>query len=210
MLTMEYVTHSFRHAEAILGQSELKPLLNEILDVIKGINDADLIMSFNSHTLPAMSLSRDVNELLKTGLQCKGWAVESAIFQNEEFEGKRWRLDFAKEKISIEVAFNHGEAIAWNLLKPVLASELNHVKKAVQTEIGVVICATAALKSAGGFDSAVGEYEKILRYLDPLQDVLTAPILIIGLKAPETFQIKRTRVGTKTIGQVEMITDPSA
>ena len=31
--------------------------------------------------------------------------------------GRRWRLDFAKESISLEVAFNHGEAIAWNLLK---------------------------------------------------------------------------------------------
>ncbi len=206
---MEYVTHSFRHAEVILCQPELKPQLDEIVDVIKGIHDADLILSFNSHANPAMSLSRDVNELLKTGLQSRGWAVESAIFQNEDFDDKRWRLDFAKEKISIEVAFNHGEAIAWNLLKPVLASELNHVKKAVQTEIGVVICATAALKFAGGFDSAVGEYEKILRYLDPLQDVLTAPILIIGLKAPKTFRINRTRVGTRTIGQIEMITGPS-
>ena len=202
---MEYVTHSFRHAEAILGQPDLKPQLDEITETIKSIHDADLIVSFNSHRSTAMSLSRDVNGLLKTGLQSKGWAVESAIFQNEDFDDKRWRLDFAKEKISVEVAFNHGEAIAWNLLKPVLASELNHVQKAVQTEIGVVICATAALKEAGGFDNAVGEYEKFLRYLDPLQDVLTTPMLIIGLEAPKTFRIKRTKTGSKTIGEIEMI-----
>jgi hypothetical protein len=206
---MDYVTHSFRHAEAILGQPDLKPQLNEIIEAIKGIHDADLIVSFNSHSSTAMSLSRDVNGLLKTGLQSRGWAVESAIFQNEDFDDKRWRLDFAKEKISIEVAFNHGEAIAWNLLKPVLASELNHVQKAVQTEIGVVICATAALKASGGFDNAVGEYEKFLRYLDPLQDVLTTPMLIIGLEAPKTFRIKKTKVGTKTIGEIEMISEPA-
>jgi hypothetical protein len=33
-----------------------------------------------------------------------------------------WRLDFARESMSVEVSFNHGEALAWNLLKPVLAS----------------------------------------------------------------------------------------
>ena len=86
-----------------------------------------------------------------------------------------------------------------------LASELNHVKKAVQTEIGVVICATAELKKAGQFDGAVGEYEKFLRYLEPLQDVLTVPMLIIGLKKPATFEIVGTKVDGKVVGQVRMI-----
>ena len=42
---------------------------------------------------------------------------------------KAWRLDFAKGTISVEVAFNHGEATAWNFMKPTLASEVNHVEK---------------------------------------------------------------------------------
>ncbi len=71
-------------------------------------------------------------------------------------------MDFAKEDISIEVAFKHSEAIAWNLIKPVLASELNHVPKAIQTKVGVIISATKTMKKAGGFDSAVGNYEKFL------------------------------------------------
>jgi hypothetical protein len=90
-------------------------------------------------------------------------------------------------------------------LKPVLASELNHVQKAIQTEIGIVICATSALKAAGGFDNAVGEYEKFLRYLDPLQDVLTVPMVIIGLLPPKTFKIRHTKVGKSQIGSIEMI-----
>jgi hypothetical protein len=101
----------------------------------------------------------------------------------------RWRLDFAKENISIEVAFNHGEAIAWNLMKPVLSSELNHVEKESQTRIGVVIMATEAMKKAGGFDSAVGTYEKAIRYLKPLQNQLSCPMVLIGLEAPKSFRI---------------------
>lgn len=85
--------------------------------------------------------------------------------------------------------FNHGEAISWNLLKPVMASELNHVRKAIQTSAGIVICATEEMREAGNFDSAVGTYEKFLRYLTPMYNVLTAPLLMIGLKAPESFYI---------------------
>lgn len=103
---------------------------------------------------------------------------------------KVWRLDFAKESVSIEVAFNHGEAIAWNLLKPVLASEVNNVEKAIKTEVGVLITATKNLKIAGAFDNAVGEYEKVLRYLLPLSSLMSVPLLIIGLEAPEAFKLK--------------------
>lgn len=78
----------------------------------------------------------------------KKWNPQSPIFGDSRFEDKRWTLDFSKPGqivgkggFSVEVAFNHGEATAWNLLKPVLASELNHVTKAIQTEIGIVALA---------------------------------------------------------------------
>lgn len=202
---MDFVSHSFRHAEAILSRPSFRHLLEELNTAINSISDEDLITSFHSNTSPSKSISRDINYLLKDRLKSAGWASESPIFQDSEFSDNRWRLDFAKESISVEVAFNHGEAIAWNLIKPVLASELNHVQKAIQTEIGVIICATAELKAAGGFDSAVGEYEKFLRYLVPLQDILTVPLLIIGLKAPKTFKVTGAKIGSKTIGAIELI-----
>lgn len=156
------------------------------------------------------SISIAINGLLKQRLVAQDWLAESAIFQDAEYkEGTRWRLDFSKKMskntnfatdenknsvtgIAVEVAFNHGEAIAWNLLKPVLASELNHIPKEtnIGTGIGVVICATEGLIAAGGFDGAVGSYEKILRYLKPLQNQLNTPLLIVGLEAPETFRIE--------------------
>ena len=100
---------------------------------------------------------------------------------------------FVEHKASstfVEVAFNNGEAIAWNLLKPVLASELNHVRKDAQTRLGVVIMASEDMKRAGGFDSAVGTFEKAVRYLKPLQNQLTCPMVLIGLSAPESFEVK--------------------
>lgn len=182
-----------------------KPVYEEVLKIIKGISDADLNKKHGSYAHPPMSLSKAINDLLKERFTSAGWKEESPIFQETEYEGERWRLDFAKSAISIEVAFNHGEAIAWNLLKPVLASELNHVRKAIQTEVGIVIAATGALKAAGAFDSAVGEYEKFIRYLKPLSAVLTVPMVIIGLEPPETFILEKVPQGNKNLSKIVLI-----
>lgn len=192
---MRFITHSYRHGEAILRESQFLSIYNEVTAVISNVTDEDLKAKHLSFNGRQMSLSRAINDVLKERFMSLGWREESPIFQDTEYEGERWRLDFAKNPISIEVAFNHGEAIAWNLLKPVLASELNHVQKAIQTEVGIVITATENLKRAGAFDSAVGEYEKFLRYLPPLSSVLTVPMLIIGLEAPETFKLDKVKNG---------------
>lgn len=88
------------------------------------------------------------------------------------------------EALCVEVAFNHGEAIAWNLLKPVLACELNHAQKAVQGQIGIYICATDKMKKAANIDSAI-------RYLPPTMNQLTVPIMVIGLEPFETFYVDK-------------------
>ena len=135
----------------------------------------------------------------------KNWKSEkqAGIFQDTNYQGETWRLDFAKDDLSVEVAFNHSSVIAWNLIKPVLASELNHVQKSVQTKIGVVITVTNEMKSLGGFDPAVGTFEKFLDYLKPLRNILTTPLLIVGIEPPTTFKIEHYKFAPrKKIGRV--------
>ena len=50
--------------------------------------------------------------------------------------------------------------------------------------------ATEEMKKAGGFDGAVGTFEKAERYLKPLQNQLSCPMVLIGLSAPESFVVK--------------------
>ena len=85
----------------------------------------------------------------------------------------------------------------------VLASELNHIKKSIQTKIGVVITVTNEMKELGGFDNAIGTYEKYIDYLKPLNNILTIPILIIGIKSPKSFYISHHQIAPrKKIGKV--------
>lgn len=200
---MNYKFEAHRHADIILKQGRFAPFYEEVTTVIENISDEDIRSCHEEHFADSVSISKAINRLLKDRLVENEWCAESPIFQDNHYNGLRWRLDFAKDLISIEVAFNHGEAIAWNLLKPVLASELNHVEKAIQTEVGIMVCATRELKETGNFDSSVGEYEKVCRYLRPLRDLLTAPMLIIGLEAPETFRVERDDEGNGIIVDID-------
>jgi len=200
---MEYIVRSHRYGELILEQ-KYPELWKQIKDAIEIISDDEIIKLQKSKFKKQKSISKALNTLIEEKLVNQGWDKESAIFKYDKEDDKEddasidykqykraaWRLDFAKDHISIEVGFNHGEAIAWNLLKPVLSAEVNHVAKSKQTRVGVVICATEELKKAGGFDSAVGPYEKINTYLLPLSNYLTVPMAIVGLKAPKTFDIE--------------------
>lgn len=199
------------HRDALLlaeYDAELSSLWDEIIEVIGAISDDEIIIRFDEGAREAKSISTAINELLKSRFVEKGWSQESPIFADSTYrEGHRkgtWRLDFAKGDISIEVAFNHRSDIAWNLIKPTLAGELNHVEKAIQTRIGVVITATEAMKAAGGFDSAIGTFEDYVQYLKPLRAQLTTPTVLIGLEAPETFRVVVVQGGVRRkIGQIE-------
>lgn len=79
---------------------------------------------------------------------------------------------------------------------------MNHVNKAIQTRAGIVICATDKMKLAGGFDGATGSYEKFLQYLPPLNNLLTIPMVIVGLTAPSTFHIEHYKKDRNTYGRV--------
>lgn len=216
---MDYVTSQHRFALNVVNSNyELGILWGEISQTLNSISDEMIIEEYEAGT-NLMSISNSINVLIDKGLTSRGWVPQSAIFQGTDYSDKRWRLDFSKrinEKsgditgMAVEVAFNHGEAIAWNLMKPVLAAEINQVE--LQTDIGagvgVYICATEELKKAGGFDGAVGEYEKVLRYLTPMFHKLSVPLIIVGLKAPKTFRIEKSKDPTtkKNTGKVVRLT----
>ena len=200
---MNYISYPHRFANAIINSDRtLLYRYNEFVNTISSISDIDLIQDFiqrkNKHRqrrTSFKSLTPSINSLLKTRItNIPGWFSEVDIFNDitGSLGNTEWRLDFACDNaLCVEVAFNHGEAIAWNLLKPVLACELNHVQKAIQGKVGIYVCATDNLKKAGNIDSASGSYEKVLRYLLPMMNQLTIPIMIIGLEAPTNFIINK-------------------
>ncbi len=215
---MKYITTDHNNGlDIVKSNVELGVLWSEIESALAAISD-ERIKKQVPLSSNKMSLSSAINDLIDEELTKRGWVSQSAIFQGEKYKDKRWRLDFSKRVenpkkditgMAVEVAFNHGEAIAWNLMKPVLAAEINHVgtQTNIGAGVGIYICATKSLKKAGGFDGAVGEYEKVLRYLLPMAQKLTRPLIIVGLEAPETFKIVKRKdpVTKKNTGELQSI-----
>ena len=201
---MRFIEYSHRHAKAIIESDEqLKTRYEQFIGALQSISDEELIRDFltkkQEHAdrgSAFKSLTPSINGLLKERmLAIPGWQAEVDIFNDTEgvIGNTEWRLDFACDNaFCVEVAFNHGEAIAWNLLKPVLSCELNHVQKAVQGQLGIYVCATDKMKIAANIDSASGSYEKVLRYIPPMMNQLTIPMMIIGLEPFDTFKISDT------------------
>ena len=137
---MEYEIRSFRHGKLILENDlKYKDTWKKLLKTIDDITDKEIQIAHKSYKTPPKGLARALNKVLKKKIP-KNWKRESQIFNDKGYTNKSWKLDFSHETISLEVAFNHGEAIAWNLLKPVIASELNHVEKEIQTDVGSDLC----------------------------------------------------------------------
>lgn len=206
---MNFVVYSHRYGFEIVNSNEsLHDLYLEILNIISGTTDEEIINHFEMYNGGSKSISKSINKIFDEKFKSCGWKPQSYIFKDNEYRQKKndnWRLDFAKKDFSIEVAFNHGGSIAWNLIKPVLASELNHIEKDIQTKIGVIICATEKMKKTGGFDGAIGTYENFISYSKALTTILTTPLIIIGLDAPDTFEIKHKNHGNKKIGYVNKL-----
>lgn len=200
---MDFVTYSHGHADAIIKSTpQLQELWNELTNSILEISDEELIHAFEYANRKAKSISESINKIINEKLISKKWKPQSRIFKDRDtYTGKTWTLDFSKQTLgyshknigmAIEVVFNHGEAIAWNLIKLSISAEDNQLRKEtdIGNGVGVYICATAELKKYGGFDGAVGEYEKVLKYLDPLSLKIKTPIIILGLCKPKTFRVK--------------------
>jgi hypothetical protein len=227
---MHFITHSHRNAQQVLENiPDYARLWAEISAAIEAIDEEMLMKHFQDNYESkgkGKSISYTINSLLKEQLTVRGWASESRIFgeknYSEDKKDKKWRLDFAKSVsngdpdevnrslepkvgISIEVAFNNDGSTAWNLIKPVLAGELNHVKKETQAGVGVIITATEALKRAGGFDNAVGTFDDFLLHLRPMRNILTVPLLIVGLQPMDSFKIRVAQTSDGKRGFVENI-----
>ena len=195
---MRIIEYSHRHCDAIIRSNPLfLQRYEEFMGALRSITDEELIEDFNARKLAHTSLKSitpGLNHILKERMDTiPGWENEVFIFNDTLglVNNTEWRLDFACETFSVEVAFNHGEAIAWNLLKPTLASELNHVEKAIQTQLGIYVCATDNMKRQANIDSASGSFEKVMRYLPAMMNQLTIPMMIIGLDGFDTFKIDR-------------------
>lgn len=205
---MKYKIYSHNYAELLLSKkSEFAGIYDELLDIIDKISDEEIVRKFEEIGKNSKSISITLSTILEEKLLQYNWHKEEEIFENNDAfdvsgKGKRWTLDYYKNEIALEIAFNHEETSAWNIIKIPLASNPNKYKQKNAVKIGIIICATNQMKSAGGFDSSVGSFEKYQQYIDAMEPMVSTPLLLIGLHSPEEFKILHRKDQNRKVGKV--------
>ena len=196
---MHYLLHDYRHAEQILsGRAAWQELHGEIAELsAQEILDTHLSYEGQGKRTPAGGQSA-LNLVFRSRLIPLGWEPEPRLFDDVRF--RKWKMDFIKERIGIEVSFNHAEAIPWTFTRLNIAGESNDVVDSHRIDVGVAIFATDDLKAWAKMDSAVGTYEVATAWLEIMRPIMPIPVLVLGLRAhgfPEVTVFRGTATGTR-------------
>jgi hypothetical protein len=116
-------------------------------------------------------------------------------------------MDFIKDRIGVEVSFNHAEAVPWTFTRLNIAGESEKVIPEHRIDVGVAFFATETLKRWARMDSAVGTFELARAWLEMMRPIMPIPVLVVGLSAdawPETNSFRGTRAPRRAPRFVEI------
>lgn len=178
-----------------------------VTGILESITDDEIIAKYYELN-SGKSLSTTLRQIIEEKILNLKWKKNLSIFDDKEVNkgGSRWKADYVlPPDFSMVISFDHYSMMTNNLMKIALASEESYMNKNVQTKFGILISATYDLKQNGGFDSVIGEFEKYKVQCRVLQNHLKVPIIIIGLKAPESFKITHEKVAGRNRGDIKFI-----
>ncbi len=198
---MDFKLESFRMADRLLEGTEAWSDISDVLGALT-IELVELRQQdIASRREPPAGAQTAVNALLDStehGLGRPNWHRQVRLFDPpsknpfevaparrnapvEEGPLRAWTMDFKRDKVGVEVSFNHAEATAWQFTKLSIAGESEYVRPDGQIEVGVVITADATLKRWGRMDGAVLTFDVCRSWLAQMKRVVPTPILLVGL-----------------------------
>jgi hypothetical protein len=196
---VDYQLEDFRHAAALLREH---PAWLELRAAIESIDERVVLAKQGQLLGTRRSAPRGgqtaLNSVFEDLLPEPPWQHQPRLFSSPEL--RKWKMDFLRARVGVEVSFNHAEAIPWQFTRLNIAGESERVIPEARIDVGVVITATSSLKSWSRMDSAVGTFDAFCAWLREMKPILPIPILLIGLLADgwaSTDDFSGTRLGTR-------------
>jgi hypothetical protein len=181
---MEYQITDSKGALGILAGN---PAWQDFRDGLDAISREDILDAHrkiaSKRTIAPAGAQTAVNAVIKEKLTGLGWAYRPYLFSYQEQDDLgKWRLDFIKEGIGVDVSFNHLEAMAWTLMRISVAMKSRTVKPSSRLDAGVAVFPTRAFKAWGKMDDAVGVYEQAVLWLKIIEPLIQVPpVVLIGI-----------------------------
>jgi hypothetical protein len=196
-LPVELVIQDFRLAREIL---ENRDPWAELARAAKSISRDDILdvhASFESEGKRAPAGGQtSLNRLFRERLIPLGWLPEPRLFPDSDQGLRKWKMDFIKAGIGVEVSFNHSEAIPWTFTRLNIAGESEQVLDEARIDVGVAFFAMESLKQWARMDNAVGTFEWATAWLKMMKPIMPVPVLVVGLSAdgwPDTDAFRGTQ-----------------
>jgi len=181
---VEFVTFNFRHAREIL---ENRDSWGELAQATHSIGRTDILRTHQAFAAEGKRLpaggQTSINRLYRERLAPIGWVGEPRLFPTDQEALRKWKMDFIKDRIGVEVSFNHAEAVPWTFTRLNIAGESDKVIPDHRIDVGVAFFATETLKRWARMDSAVGTFELAKAWLEMMKPIMPIPVLVVGLSA---------------------------
>jgi hypothetical protein len=179
---MRFSTFDFRHAEEILRQrDEWVELRNEIESIARDEVIATHHDLVQHRRRPPAGAQTAINAIFRRRLQ--NWIAEPRLFSGDDERMRGWKMDFLKNRLGVEVSFNHAEAVPWTFTRLNIAGESQEVVQEHRIDVGVALFAMRSLKTWGRMDEAVGTFELACEWLRHMRPIMPIPVLVVGLSA---------------------------
>src|SRR4051812_13347525 len=195
-VVMQHKIESFRLAGEILAHrkewKEFEKVLND-LSAKHVLSIYDEICRQGKR--PPAGGQIPINEYFRRKLLPLDWKAEPRLFNDPTGELRGWKMDFLKNKVGVEITFNHAEAIPWIFSRLNIAGESERVQKTSKIEVGIAVFASESMKRWSKMDNAVGTFELASAWLREMKPILPIPLLLIGLDAtgwPATIPFRGT------------------
>jgi hypothetical protein len=178
---MDYVVEDFRHAAAFLRDHTAWLGIRGAIEAI----DRSMVIDKQGQLALRGRAPRGgqtaINALFDDLLPEPAWAHQPRLFASLEL--RKWKMDFLRANVGVEVSFNHAEAIPWQFTRLNIAGESERVVESSRIHVGVVITASESLKAWSRMDSAVGTFDAFKAWLREMKPILPVPLLLVGLSA---------------------------
>lgn len=180
----------YRMATAILEHPDFAVDWAEVQTCLEGLTP-DLIIDVHldiSRRLigagkrPPVGAQTAVNAVIRSRLEDEfGWEGQPRLFRSDAPGLADWTMDFYKQGVGIEVAFNNASYFPWIFTRLNVAGESELVITEHRVKVGITICAMSDAKSWGSMDPSVGVFEKVSLWLQVMRPILPVPMALIGL-----------------------------
>jgi hypothetical protein len=173
---------------SVLERQDISEHWNKISSAIRGISWDDILNRHTAEYSDRMSISLALTDELNEALIEAGAQSKIPIFSDNNKSSKPFLIEHKLGSIAVDFSFGHYNLIAWKLARLATAIMPNEKEMGNQCKVGVLILPQEELRKIGKFDSP-SNWERAVDYIQYMGGQWQAPLLLLGIKNPGTFEI---------------------